>query len=327
LPHSHIHPTTSVMTMADRWRNFLSRWGINRSRHRVKPGIYALGHPSPDSSVFVTANYSLSFDTLRSALAGIDCYIIVLDTRGINVWCAAGKGTFGTDELVHRIEAIGLPDIVNHRRLILPQLGAPGVSVHEVKKRSGFKVEYGPIRAIDLPEYLKSGAATPEMRRVSFSLRNRLVLIPVELVHVLLPMLVVATILYFASGWLASAGAVVAILAGVVIFPILLPWIPTPNFSTKGFILGGIAAIPFALVVIFGSRGQVLWQRAGWALVYMLAMPAVTAFLTLSFTGATNFTSRSGVRREIFAYIPRMAGMFGGSILLIIALSVLGGLL
>ena len=113
----------------------------------------------------------------------------------------------------------------------------------------------------------------------------------------------------------------------MVIFPILLPWIPTPNFSTKGFILGGMAALPFAIAFVFGTRDQALWQRAGWALVYMLAMPAVTAFLTLNFTGATNFTSRSGVRREIFAYIPRMAWMFGGSILLIIALSVLGGLL
>jgi hypothetical protein len=119
----------------------------------------------------------------------------------------------------------------------------------------------------------------------------------------------------------------VAILAGVVIFPILLPWIPTPNFSTKGFILGGMAAFPFALTVVFGTQDQALWQRAGWALVYMLAMPAVTAFLTLNFTGATNFTSRSGVSREIFAYIPRMAWMFGGSILLIITLSVLGSLL
>jgi CO dehydrogenase/acetyl-CoA synthase gamma subunit (corrinoid Fe-S protein) len=70
----------------------------------------------------------------------------VLDTQGINVWCAAGKGTFGTDELVHRIEATQLHDVVRHRVLILPQLGAPGVAAHDVKKRSGFTIEYGPVR-------------------------------------------------------------------------------------------------------------------------------------------------------------------------------------
>ena len=44
---------------------------------------------------------------------------------------------------------------------------------------------------------------------------------------------------------------------------------------------------------------------------YLLAMPAVTAFVALNFTGSTTFTSRSGVRREIFAYIPAIAWTFG----------------
>ena len=94
----------------------------------------------------------------------------MLDTQAINVWCAAGKGTFGTEELVRRIQAVGLRDVVNHRVVILPQLGAPGIAAHEVKKQSGFKAEYGPVRAADLPEYLKSHEATPEMRRMHFTL-------------------------------------------------------------------------------------------------------------------------------------------------------------
>ena len=103
-----VRSTTSAITPANRWDHLLARCGVNRSGHRVEPGLYALGDPTPDSPVFVTANYTLSFDALRSALAGIDGYILVLDTQGINVWCAAGKGTFGTDELVHRIEATAL---------------------------------------------------------------------------------------------------------------------------------------------------------------------------------------------------------------------------
>jgi len=238
--------TTSVIAPANRWDHFLARWGVNRSGHRVEPGLYALGNPTQESPVFVTSNYTLSFDALRSALAGVDGYILVLDTQGINVWCAAGKGTFGTDELVNRIKVTRLADVVGHRTLILPQLGAPGVAAHQVKSRTGFRVEYGPVRADDLPEYLKTRVATPQMRRVRFSLFDRLVLIPVELVYVLPAMLIAALVLFFLNGGWAAAGAATAILSGVVLFPILLPWLPTSDLSTKGFILGGATALPFA---------------------------------------------------------------------------------
>ena len=307
-----IRPTTSHITLADHWDHVLARWAVNRNGHRVEPGLYALGKPTPESPVFVTANYTLSFDALRSTLAGMDGYILVLDTHGINVWCAAGKGTFGTDELVRRIEATGLSEVVRHRTLILPQLGAPGVAAHEVKQRSGFKVEYGPVRATDLPEYLKTHEATPEMCRVRFTLLDRLVLIPVELVFVLWPLLILAV--------LGLKGPVVAILAGVVLFPILLPWIPTRNFSTKGFILGGLVALPFALLALLRNPASAWWLRAGWALTYLLIMSPLTAYLALNFTGSTTFTSRSGVRSEIFAYVPTMAWMFGGGIVLNVAL-------
>ena len=307
-----IRSTTSILRLADHLDHFLARWSINRNGHRVEAGLYKLGNPTPDSPVFVSANYSLSFDVLRSALAGIDGYILVLDTQGINVWCAAGKGTFGTDELVQRIEATRLQEVTRHRVLILPQLGAPGVAAHEVKKRSGFKVEYGPVRASDLPEYLKTHQATVEMRRVRFNLRDRLVLIPVELVAVLLPLLLLVL--------LGSKSAVAAILAGTVLFPILLPWIPTHNFSTKGFILGGLIALPFAVSAFIRTPESAWWLRTAWALVYMLLIPSITAFVTLNFTGSTTFTSRSGVKREIFTYIQPMAWMFGIGLILNISL-------
>ncbi len=192
-----IHITDSIITFANRLDHFLARWGINRMGHRVEPGLYRLGKPTAESPVFASANYTLSFDALRSALTGFDAYILVLDTKGINVWCAAGKGTFGTEELVSRIENTGLAGIVTHRKIIVPQLGAPGISALDVQRRSGFKVEYGPVRASDLPEYLRAGKATAEMRRVEFPVRDRLVLAPVELVHIALPAIVIAAALWF----------------------------------------------------------------------------------------------------------------------------------
>jgi CO dehydrogenase/acetyl-CoA synthase gamma subunit (corrinoid Fe-S protein) len=121
-----IKEATSEVTFEDRWINLMAHLGINRNSYRVDPGLYSLGTPNQDSPVFVTANYSPSFRALRTALKGIDSHILVLDTKGVNVWCAAGKGTFGTDELVLRIEEASLGEVVKHRRVILPQAGIPG---------------------------------------------------------------------------------------------------------------------------------------------------------------------------------------------------------
>jgi hypothetical protein len=294
--------------------------------HRVVPGLYALGAPTPAAPVFVSANYTLSFDALRSALAGFDAFILVLDTDGINVWCAAGKGTFGTDELVRRIEATGLRDRVTHRVLILPQLGAPGVAAHLVKKQTTFKVEYGPVRAADLPAYLKGHAATPEMRRVRYTLRDRLALVPVEMVMSLPPMLVAAVLIYFIGGWVSSLAVVASVLAGSALFPILLPWLPTHDFSTKGFVLGAVVALPFVLLSLQGNPDAAWWYRAGRAIAPLLIWPAVTAFLALNFTGSSTFTSRSGVQREIFAYVPVMAWMFAGGVALMLGLPLIRAL-
>ena len=289
--------------------------------HRVEPGLYRLGNPTPESPVFASANYTLSFDALRSALAGFDAYMLVLDTKGINVWCAAGKGTFGTDELVSRIEAVGLAGIVTHRKIIVPQLGAPGVSAHNVLRNSGFKVEYGPVRACDLPEYLRTGKANPEMRRVQFPVRDRIVLAPVELVHTALPTIVIAVVLWFLAGPVAALAAIAAVVAGTVLFPILLPFIPTKDFSTKGLLLGGIVAIPFAAA--FASAPTLPgWARLIAAIAPLLIMPAVTAYLALNFTGSTTFTSRTGVKKEIYRYVPVMTFMAVSGILLGIALGV-----
>ncbi len=311
-----IRSTDSIIHFANRWDHFLARFGIRRNKHRVEPGIYAIGKPGGDSPVFVTANYSLSFDALRAALKGISGYILVLDTRGINVWCAAGKGTFSTDELVRKIEQTSLNNIVQHRKLILPQLGATGVSAHEVKKRSGFQVEYGPVKAADLPSYLENRQATPDMRRIKFNLKDRLILIPVEVVSIIIPALVASVVAYFLGGLFASIGVICAVLAGTVAFPLLLPFLPTDNFSTKGFILGWIFIFPLSLIVFLESSTLDLWQRFLGLISYNLVFPTITAFLTLNFTGSTTFTSKSGVKKEIYTFIPVMAWMFGSGILL-----------
>jgi hypothetical protein len=88
----------------------------------------------------------------------------------------------------------------------------------------------------------------------------------------------------------------------------------------KGFILGGLVALPFSLAVFWRHGDWASWLQVASALAWLLILPPITAFLTLNFTGSTTFTSRTGVRREIYAYVPVMAWLFGGGVVLQIAL-------
>lgn len=323
IPHTQTLQTTSRLTWRDRLQHAQARLGYRREQHRVKPGLYALNAPSPESPVFVTSNYTLSFDALRSALKDQPGYLLVLDTFGINVWCAAGKGTFSTAELVNKIEQTSLKAYTAQRTLILPQLGAPAVAAHEVRRQSKFKVEFGPVRAEDLPAYLKTRTATPAMRRVRFNLRDRLVLVPVELVHYFLPTAAAAAVSWLLAGWPAALAAFTAYLAGTALFPILLPWLPSREFSLKGFILGALTALPFALLALGLplTPSWLAWMRA---LGILLVASSVVAYLGLNFTGSTTFTSPTGVQREMTRYIRWMIGLASAGVILLISQYVIG---
>ena len=288
----------------------------------VPPGLYAIGFPTETDPVLVTANYKMSYDIMRRSLSGQTCWLLVLETYGINVWCAAGKGTFGTGELVRRVKATGLSDIVSHRRLILPILGAPGVSAHEVSRRTGFKVHYATIRATDLPEYLDNGmVTTPEMRQLTFTFYERLVLIPVELVMALKSIAIIGAAALLSTAALGSVTAGIsvfcaymgAVLSGIALGPLLLPWLPGRSFAVKGAFAGLLWCGLFYLLA-----GGAAWSGTVTA-AFFLALPAVSAFHTLNFTGCSTYTSRSGVKKEMRIGLPVMGSALLVSLVLLLA--------
>ncbi len=325
-PIGDVPKISSELSWSDHRGNFKARWGVGRMHYTVDPGLYALGEPNEQSPVLVTANYKMSFDRLRETFSNRHAWILVLDTNGINVWCAAGKGTFGTDELIRRIEFSRLNDVVSHRELILPQLAGPGVAAYKVKKRIGFKVIFGPIQARDLPKFLDTGMkATPEMRRKTFTMYERVILIPVELVSALKWSLLILPGFLLLGGLGASSGfwqgvlsdglfAVLnllgALLAGSVLTPILLPWLPGRAFSQKGLIMGLITTL---FITLFGVFYLDIRQDYLSILAWFFLTPAVSAFLAMNFTGASTYTSLSGVKKEMQWAVPLeiVGGMAG----------------
>lgn len=309
--------TSSRLTLKDHMGGMLVRWDIGRNGYRVEPGLYAIGEPDRDSPVLVTSNYKLTFDSVRKELAGVNAWILVLDTHGVNVWCAAGKGTFGTEELVHRIKAASLPNIVAHRDLVLPQLGASGIAAHKVTASLGFKVHYGPVYAKNLRKYLSLGMKkTDGMRDVRFPLRDRLAVAPVEIAHAvkLVPATLAAAALFsfpfdgtfpqrFRYNILSLGGG---IFAGTVLFPALLPVLPFRAFAAKGAFLG----LVWSALSFFAAAASV--SPSAYLPAALVSVPLVS-YLSMNFTGSSTFTCQKGAELEVkFALPPMLVSLAGG---------------
>ena len=328
-PVGSIYKVSSDWTRVDYLGMIKSRIGAFRMSYAVTPGLYAVGEPTKVSDVFVTANYKLTFDILRRELEGLNAWVLVLDTKSINVWCAAGKGTFSTDELVKRIEEVKLDTIVSHRRVILPQLGAVGVNSAAVQKKTGFRVSFGPVQARDIPAYIQAGyKKTTQMSTIKFTMLDRLILTPMEINPtmkkypwfaggVLLLFGLQPTGLLFKPAW--SGGlpflvlGLIAVLAGAFLTPVLLPFVPFRSFAVKGWFVGISATL-------LAERGFAVTQVNSATLLaatYLL-FPALSSYIALQFTGSTTYTGMSGVNKELKIGIPIYFGAAGISLVLLV---------
>jgi len=305
-PAIHIIPNVSTqLNLSDYLGAIKVRWGIGRNHYIVTPGLYKVGKPDSSSDVFVSANYKLSFDVLRQNLSSLNAWILVIDTKGVNVWCAAGKGTFGTDNLIKSIKNTSLGSIVTHHKIIVPQFGAVGVAAHIVKEQTGFKVIYGPVRAKDIRAFVQAGyKATPEMRKVTFTLFDRAKLIPVDLIYGKYRLLIAALVLTVISGldrkgilfdkmWETSLFPLTnlfgAYIAGIVIAPLLLPLIPFRAFALKGAFWGLVCTV---------MLNQLFHITLLEAIALGLINVSIASFMTMNFTGSSTYTSLSRVLEQ-----------------------------
>jgi hypothetical protein len=327
LPGQDIPQITTELKITDFLGAVMVRWGFRRDKYRVEPGLYAVGNPGQESDVFVTSNYKLTFDQVRKNLSGINGWVLVLDTKGINVWCAAGKGTFGTKELVKRIRLAGLERIVTHRRLILPQLGATGVAAHKVREETGFNVHYGPVLASDIKRFLEAGyRADSDMRKVKFRFTDRARLIPNDFMYGKYYLLAAMAVVFILSGLNRNGLSFSAIkndggssllfvflayLAGIVMTPLFLPYLPGRHFSLKGF-FAGLAV--FVLFLITGPAEENILIKSSWLFI----IGSIASFGAMNFTGSSTYTSLSGVKKEMKLFLPLQITFAAVGIILLI---------
>jgi NAD-dependent dihydropyrimidine dehydrogenase PreA subunit len=140
-----------------------------------KTGVIKIGNPDRNSPVFLTCNFHLTVERIKRSLREMDCYLLVANSKGINVWCAATGGHLTDHSVISVLKTSGIEDLVEHREVILPQLAAPGVEAKTVQKRSGWKVVWGPVYAKDIPAFMGNELEkTEEMRKTEFPWMQRI---------------------------------------------------------------------------------------------------------------------------------------------------------
>jgi ubiquinone/menaquinone biosynthesis C-methylase UbiE len=233
------HQVTLRTLLIDLWALFFR---IIPPYPKVRPGLYAVGRPTPDSPVLVTGNFDLTVRRLVRAIDGqLDVWVLVADSAGINVWCAAGGGYFTAEKVIATIKSSRVNEVVHHHALILPQLCANGVDGWRVRKETGWGVHWGPIRAEDLPAYLIAGRKkTDAMRWASFPLKARLEMVTVTLGAYAL-FLVLPVLIFLRSLFWPIFGSLVAL---SYFYAVVHPWLPGRD--------GLFKSIPLAVIALAG---------------------------------------------------------------------------
>lgn len=306
----------------------------------LHPGLYKVGNPDSESPVIVTANYELTYFTVMRTLAkdGIDAWVLICDTAGINVWCAARGVHFNSDDLVHMIRLTGLYEVVTHRELILPQLAAAGMDPTMIHERTGFRIRYGPVRIQDLSEWMQLQKPRPksrEMASVSFNLRERAEMtvahIPflfaailwIPFVLIIGGIVLVNSVLFIVSPpTIALTGPpsvnililllqfLLALVGNAFVLGLIFPILPSKgnSFIRRGL---GLATITLPIAAITMLIIEVHWTVfMSWMAVQFI----LSIVLTMDFAGMTSVSDPKVIRKE---YPAMMLTLIIGAIFLI----------
>lgn len=232
------HRVTLRTLLIDLWALFFR---IIPPYPKVTPGLYQLGTPSAGSPVLVTGNFDLTVRRLVKAIDGqLDAWILVVDTSGINVWCAAGGGFFTAEKVIAALKSSHLETVVHHHALVLPQLCANGVDGWRIREQTGWGVHWGPARAVDIPAYLASHRKKSDsMRWVRFPLKDRLEMVTVTLGFYGLLILLPVFIFWRSLFWPVTF----SMLGLSYFYAVIHPWLPGRDGLEKSVSLVFIALI------------------------------------------------------------------------------------
>ena len=127
---------------------------------QVEPKVYPIGNPGPDSPVFVTTNFSLTFFIVSGEIenSGLSAWLVVPESEGMSVLTAWAAGKFSGASIAKSIKEMELEDQINTRKIIIPGYVAQ-ISGELEEKLPGWKVVVGPQEAADLESFITQASS------------------------------------------------------------------------------------------------------------------------------------------------------------------------
>ena len=143
----------------------------------INPGLYYTADKYDiNALMLVTCNYHLTVFLLWRIIRKLNVRVLVIDTKGINVWCASGKGQFSAKEII-RVLSMYSPEVLTKGgklKIILPKLSLSGVSLKELKKELITPI-IGPVYMKNIPNFLKEKELKYNNEdKYKFNLKDRL---------------------------------------------------------------------------------------------------------------------------------------------------------
>jgi acetyl-CoA decarbonylase/synthase, CODH/ACS complex subunit gamma len=122
---------------------------------QVEPKIYAIGDPTPESPVFVTTNFSLTFFIISGEIenSGLSAWLVVPECEGMSVLTSWAAGKFSGASIAKFIKESGLEEKVTSRKLIIPGYVAQ-ISGELEEGLPGWSVMVGPQESADLDSFI-----------------------------------------------------------------------------------------------------------------------------------------------------------------------------
>ncbi len=277
----------------------------------IEPGIYQSGKPDDNSPIIVTANYLYTYIKVMRSLKGIDAWVLCVDSKGINVWCAARGDNFGNNQLIEAVGATDIAKITKKKTLILPQLSAGGIASPVLKSEAPdfpFNVLFGPVWAKHLPKFLKERPARKpdKMKLAKFTASHRfraaithttflirkIFLMPIIGLFFILIGLALFNTIPISKLWLVGEILLWIIITNVIIMVIFPITNFTRKFITKGCIYGVIN------VFLLGSVSWLFHGLSPFLLLSSCFSFWLAFFSTMSYSGYTMATSPSEIQDE-----------------------------
>ncbi|MGB6866549.1 MAG: hypothetical protein WBE11_12735, partial [Candidatus Aminicenantaceae bacterium] len=124
---------------------------------QVDPKVYPIGEPTPESPVFVTTNFSLTYFIVSGEIenSGISAHLVVCDTEGQSVLTAWAAGKFVGETIAKFIKTINLEQQVTTRKIVIPGFVSQ-ISGDLEENLPGWEVIVGCQEASDIPSLVKS---------------------------------------------------------------------------------------------------------------------------------------------------------------------------